>query len=112
MKPIIQVIIDYILRLILIVVFCFVFPAVLIFLKIFRKKLIEKSWAGSVISNHSVDSNLSTYWNQRNEIYSFKGLYSQNRLKGWNFRRLLFKIFPNMFKKKKEDQEKDIYPMW
>ena len=97
-----QVIIDYILKLILIVVFCFVFPVVLIFLKIFRKKLIEKSW----------DSNLSTYWNKRNEIDSFKGLYSQNRLKGWNFRRLLFKIFPNMFKKKKEDQEEDIYPMW
>ena len=102
MKPIIQVIIDYILRLILIVVFCFVFPVVLIFLKIFRKKLIEKSW----------DSNLSTYWNQRNEIDSFRGLYSENRLKGRNFRRLLFKIFPNMFKKKKEDQEEDIYPMW
>ena len=102
MKPITQVIIDYILRLILIVVFCFVFPVVLIFLKIFRKKLIEKSW----------DSNLSTYWNQRNEIDSFKGLYSENRLKGRNFKRLLLKIFPNMFKKKKEDQEEDIYPMW
>ena len=83
-----QVINESILRFSLVITYFLLFGVIVIFLKLFRKELIAKNF----------DSDLPSYWNQRNNINPYK--YFSNH--GSFASQTNYKLFSNLFAKKQK----------